>query len=149
MIKRYSQLNKVDQNTLLYHGRHGETPYAEEGIYVTPDKEYAKRYAGDDGLFVFTLNVPEATIFSFRRAVDVNKIKPYFTSSHWQGILSNLNEGELDWAGVGDLANAEYETTEEFLKALGFKGIYITERTGIFSLYIFDEKDLTFVRKET
>jgi hypothetical protein len=78
----------------------------------------------------------------------VEKIKPYFPKGHWQALLGNVNDGEMDWAGAGDLANSEFEETDDFLKHLGYAGMYLTERTGIKSIYLFDEKDATLIRRE-
>lgn len=148
MIRKWSEMKPVTTSTELFHGRHGETPYGGEGIYLTPDREYAKIYAGSEPLYVYKLNVPTSKIFSFKRSRDVATIRPYFPASHWQSLLSNLNQGEMDWAGVGDLANSEWETTEEFLTAMGYVGMFVTERTGIYSIYLFDINDATFIRRE-
>ena len=134
---------------ILYHGRsEGDRPFSGDYIFLTPDKEYASRYAKNSDLFVYTLKIPEKEIFSFRRSLDRKKLRKEIDPQSYLLLQESVREGEIDWASTGSITNDEYELTEDLLQHLGFKGIWLAEREGIKSIYLFNQKDAKIIGRE-
>ena len=54
---------------------------------------------------------------------------------------------EMDWASLGNICNDKYETPEEVLQSLGFKGVRLRERPNIYSVLVFDMDDVLLINK--
>ena len=54
---------------------------------------------------------------------------------------------EMDWASLGNICNEEYESPEELLESLGFKGVRLRERPNIYSVLVFNMDDVLLINK--
>jgi hypothetical protein len=127
----------------FYHGRSNDRPYNGDYIFLTPNRDYALGYSrGPNGLHAFRLRIPDAEIFSMKRQDDRVRLESALDPQTWSSIVESTPVGEeLDWANLGLICNDEWELPEELLAALGYKGTYLKERTGIESIYLFNQSD--------
>jgi hypothetical protein len=127
-----------------YHGRSNQRPFTGKYIYLTSSLEYASLYS--DSGFVFEVEVPFSMdlIFSIQNKDHASLLRKEFGISIWEKINSS---GEIDWSELGYLCNNNFESGEDWLLSLGFKGMKLKERSNVDSLYIFDQSDVILGNK--
>lgn len=134
---------------IYYHGRHGNFPYSGDAIYITADPHYARRYAKNDELYTYSLKFPSDKIFSIKNKRHVDLLRTVVDSRSVNALLRDSGSGEADWAAISYISTDDYESIEDVLKFLKFKALAVQERTGIESLLVFTEDDLTFKGRVT
>lgn len=138
----------LKQNTPLYHGRSGNRPYSKDStyIYLTPDLGYAAGFSNRKEVYEYQLNIPIEQIFSYTNPKHRLKLENVLGKQMMRYLNLNPNE-EIDWAELANISTEEHELPEDVLINLGFKGILLKERTDIYSILLFDEKDAKFIKK--
>ena len=141
------KVSRILNATVFYHGRNLTRPYTGKYIFLTADPAYASLYSGGQDLQIYELNIPEAKIFSLRKADNLTQLAKA-TSSNPQ-IMKSITDaslqGEMDWAAYSNIATEEHEDAESLLKSLGFHGIWLNERPGVNSVLLFDQHDAKLV----
>ena len=139
--------NKPAMNKkLYYHGRKmGGRPYSGKYIFITDDLGYASGYSDGKILYTYTMPFDEQKLFSIKNVSHRLLLAKYVDE---QTILQMRADSgpdqELDWATMGYMDTDKFDTPEDLLEYLGFYGIRLKERTGIESIYIFNESKLNF-----
>jgi hypothetical protein len=131
---------------LYYHGRKmGGRPYSGSYIFITDDLGYASGYSDGKTLYSYTMPFGEDKIFSIKNPKHLALLRKYIDDQTIQAILRDSGSGEeIDWATLSYISTNEFEQPEELFEHMGFLGVHLKERTGIDSIYIFNEKYLKF-----
>lgn len=137
-------LGAIEADKVYYHGRNERRPYGGHYIFITDSLEYASLYAGDK-VRMYSVPFDQDKLFSIKNPSHVEILRPYLDKQSLEAIFRNSDGGEMDWAAVGYISNQSFDTEEDLIKHLGFLGMKLQERTGIESLYIFDEKNLKYL----
>ena len=136
----------------LYHGgpeiadnvlRRGQRGSGDAGgIFLTPNREYAERYAGATGR-VYEADVPAgARLFDPKSPADIQSLRQGFLSlvgDEYESAADAL----ADFAQVSRLDLSDWATGSQWtdaIKAAGFDGARLTERTGIESIAMFADE---------
>lgn len=131
---------------VYYHGRDGSRPFSGNYIYLTDNPHYAMEYSDGKVIKAYRLKIPSSSIFSIKnpahRALLASHVDP-IVMSH---LLKGVENREIDWISIGYIENEEHEEAEDLLKSLGFRGIFLYERRWADSLYVFDQKDVEFLK---
>ena len=131
---------------VYYHGRGGSRPFTGKYIYLTDNPHYAMGFSDDKIIKAYRLKIPSSSIFSIKdpqhRALLSANVDPQVMDS----VLTASDGHELDWAAINNIANEEYELPEDLLISIGFRGIFLREREWADSLYVFDQKDVEFLK---
>ena len=112
-------------------------------------------YIGFAGSFA---TEPPYTVYEFNLKFDENLIFTLTNYQHKQKLAQVVDKNvidsiiatkdvEMDWASLGNICNDEYETPEEVLQSLGFKGVRLRERPNIYSVLVFDMDDVLLIKK--
>lgn len=133
------------QDSIYYHGRSGTSPYKGNYIYLTDNIAYASKYSDNKTLYKYKLKTDN--IFSFKKLKDRKVLKENIGNYIYDKILNKLRNGEIDWSVVDYISNNEYESPDELLQSLGYKGMYLGERVAVNSIWLFDQEDAEFVGK--
>lgn len=140
-----SLVNETDGKKLYYHGRNSFRPYSGKYIFITDDLGYASGYGDGKILYSYSLPFGEDRLFSIKNPNHLALLEKYIDPYTISMIFNSSGQNqEIDWAALSYISTDEFEEPEDLFKHLGFYGIKLKERTGINSLYIFDQDDLTF-----
>lgn len=140
-----SLVNETDGKKLYYHGRNSFRPYSGKYIFITDDLGYASGYGDGKILYSYSLPFGEDRLFSIKNPNHLALLEKYVDPYTISMIFNSSGQNqEIDWAALSYISTDEFEEPEDLFKHLGFYGIKLKERTGINSLYIFDQDDLTF-----
>jgi len=132
---------------IYYHGRDSERrPYSGNYIYLTDNMGFGISFSDHKELWAFTLNFPETEIFTISNPAHRNLLRNNLTKESFESVIRN-SEDELDWSSLGNMDCPEYEDIEDLFIALGFKALKLRERPSIYSLYVFNQNDVTLVNK--
>lgn len=134
--------NKTSEKKIYYHGRTKNRPYRGEYIFLSDDMEYAASYSDMKIVFSYTLNIPESKLFSFLNPAH-KKLLAQAIGPQAMHSIEQSSRGEMDWAALNSVANDDYEMGEDLIESLGFRGIKLSERPGINSVYLFHQSDAT------
>jgi hypothetical protein len=130
---------------LYYHGRSKSRPYTGKYIFITDSLGYASGYSDENKLYVYTIPFNEGKLFSIQNKNHLNLLRKYIDDYTIKMIFNSSGQGEeIDWAALSYIGTDDFQTPEELFEHMGFLGIRLKERAGIESIYIFDEKTLTF-----
>lgn len=143
-IKEY-RLFEHNKKKLYYHGRKtGRAPRGSENtsIYLTDNMGYGISFSDMKLLYVYTLNFPEDKIFQLSNQEHLNILKMNITKESFRSIIES-SDVEMDWSALSSICNDEYDMPEDLFIHLGFKAIKLRERPDIYSVYVFDESDVT------
>ena len=140
-----SLVNETEGKKLYYHGRNSFRPYSGKYIFITDDLGYASGYGDGKILYSYSLPFGEDRLFSIKNPNHLALLEKYVDPYTISMIFNSSGQNqEIDWAALSYISTDEFEEPEDLFKHLGFYGIKLKERTGINSLYIFDQDDLTF-----
>lgn len=140
-----SLVNETEGKKLYYHGRNSFRPYSGKYIFITDDLGYASGYGDGKILYSYSLPFGEDRLFSIKNPNHLALLEKYIDPYTISMIFNSSGQNqEIDWAALSYISTDEFEEPEDLFKHLGFYGIKLKERTGINSLYIFDQDDLTF-----
>ncbi len=144
-IKLFEEFN---EKKLYYHGRTNNRPYHNncKYIYLTDNIGYAISFSDMKELYAYTLNFPETQIFSLSNNSHKELLKQNIGKEEYNAIIKSSDK-EMDWSSLLYVVNDNYEDAEELLSSLGFKAIKLRERPNIYSVYIFDQNDITLEKK--
>lgn len=147
--KVQSKYKILAEGKIYYHGRSHTRPYRGKYIYITDSLEYASRYNKDDDIYTYSLPFNEKEkIFSITNKKHLDALKKYVDDYTIEQVKKSSGEGEeIDWAALSYISTDDYEEVEDLLKHIGFYGVRLKERTGVESIYIFDESKLKFIGK--
>jgi hypothetical protein len=140
------EVDKINKK-LYYHGRKmGGRPYSGSYIFITDNLGYASGYSDGKELYTYTIPFSDEKLFSIRNPKHRLLLSKFVDD---QSILHMRSDSgpdqELDWAALSYVNSDEFDQPEDLLEHLGFLGIRLKERTGIESIYIFDQKNLKFM----
>jgi hypothetical protein len=141
------QVNKVvGGKKLYYHGRNiGNRPYSGNYIFITDSLGYASGYSDGKELYTYTIPFDENRLFSIRNAKHLQMLSKYLDEQSIDAIIRDSGSNdEMDWATLSYISTDDYEQPEDLFIHLGFLGIRLKERTGIESIYIFNQDNLKF-----
>ena len=154
-IKQFTEDNQqaskanVGGKKLYYHGRNvGNRPYSGNYVFITDSLGYASGYSDGRELYTYSIPFGEDKLFSIKNPEHRNLLSKYLDI---QTILAMRRDSgpdnELDWAALSYISTDEFEMPEDLFMHLGFYGIRLKERTGIESIYIFNQNKLRFEGK--
>jgi len=140
------EIDSLNNKKLYYHGRKmGGRPYRGTYIFITDSLGYASGYSDGKTLYTYTMPFGDEKIFSIKNPNHVNMLRKYINDQSIQAIFRDSGSGnEMDWTALQYINTDEFEDAVDLLAHLGFYGVRLQERTGIDSLYIFDESKLKF-----
>ena len=147
-LKKYKLFETIDKK-LYYHGRKiGRSPRGSSNtsIYLTDNMGYGISFSDMKELYVYALNFPESEIFSLSNPSHFDILKRNIDKQSFRSIVESSDK-EMDWSSLSNIQNDKYELPEELFESLGFKAIKLRERPGIYSIYVFNEKNVTLVNK--
>ena len=127
-----------------YHGRSKSRPYYGNHLFLTTSLEYASRYSDDSSIFECSIAFSEDKIFSIKNSKNQELIRKTFGE---ETLLKIETDSEIDWSALSYLSNDKFDTSEDFFRAEGFLGVFLKEREGIESLYVFDQENVLLERK--
>lgn len=128
---------------IFYHGRTQRSPYLGSYIFITDNLEYAAGYSDGKTLYAYKIPFNENLIFSILNNKHLNILKKHIDNQIIPHILHDSGTGnEIDWAALNYIENDDYETPEDLLMSLGFKGVKLKERPEIQSILIFNQNDI-------
>lgn len=140
-----SLVNETEGKKLYYHGRNSFRPYSGKYIFITDDLGYASGYGDGKILYSYSLPFGEDRLFSIKNPHHLEQLRKYVDPYTISMIFNSSGQNEeIDWAALSYISTDEFEEPEDLFKHMGYYGIKLKERTGINSLYIFDQDDLTF-----
>jgi len=126
----------------FYHGRSKSRPYFGNRIYITDSLSYASLYSDSDFVYEVEILFDMSDVFSIKNDTHFNKLK---------GIVPHLDkinrDEELDWSMTDLLSNDNFESGLDLIESLGFKGMFLKERTGIVSILVFDQSNCALSSK--
>ena len=126
----------------FYHGRKMTKPYTGKYLYLTSDPAYASRYSDGQSIETYELTIPPGKIFSLRKVEDAAALAKAMNNPEAMQSMSRAStNGELDWAAYSSICNEEFGDGEALLENIGFRGIWLNERSGINSILLFDQHD--------
>lgn len=134
----------LKENNVYYHGRRDASKHKGNYIYLTDNIGFASEFTfGQSDVMVFKLLFNEQLLFSIKNGKHINLIKKHVDNRMLQAAL-NASSDELDWSSIDYLSNDDYETGEDLLESLGFKGVILTEnsKSKINSIFIFNQKNV-------
>jgi len=141
------KVSRILSATVFYHGRGLTRPYTGKYIFLTADPAYASGYSDGKTIQVYKLKIHENELFSLRKAGDLSALTTAMNNPEaTQSIMKASSHGEMDWAAYSNIASDDHDDGESLLKSLGFKGIWLSERTGINSILLFDQNDADYVK---
>ena len=127
-----------------YHGRSKSRPYYGSHIYITSSLEYASLYSDEGFVYECELLISPSELFSIKN----ERHRELLNKQISQQIMDKFNlQEEIDWAQLSYLCNENFEEPQDLLKHLGFKGVFLKERTNADSLYIFNQEDVLLGKK--
>jgi hypothetical protein len=140
-----SLINEGDKK-YYYHGRNtGARPYYGKYIFITDSFGYASGYGDGKIVHVYTLPFGDDRLFSIKNPHHLSHLRKYIDDYTISVIFkSSNNDEEIDWAALSYIGTDEFEQPEDLFEHMGYYGIKLKERTGINSIYVFDEKYLTY-----
>jgi hypothetical protein len=133
---------------IFFHGRSSKTPYKGSYIFITDNLEYAINYS--DGKIIYAYKIPfnENLLFSILNKKHLKILEKYINKRNIKQIISDSGENnEIDWAALNYIENEIYETPENLLASLGFKGVKLKERSEIESILIFNQNEIELIEK--
>jgi hypothetical protein len=148
-MKYLKSFNESIEQKLYYHGRRTDRNKRGENaryIYLTDNIGYGISFSDMKELYVYTLNFPESKVFKLSNPSNFDLLKRNVDKETFRSVV-NSSDKEIDWASFSNLGNDEYELGEDLLQSLGFKAIKLRERPNIYSVYVFDENDVTLKDK--
>ena len=138
--------SKTPGQTIYYHGRTNNRPYRGEYIFLSDDMGYAASYSDMKIVYAYTLNIPESKLFSLLNPAH-KKLLAQAIGPQAMHSIEQSSRGEMDWAALNSVANDDYEMGEDLIESLGFRGVKLSERPGINSVYLFHQSDATPIKE--
>lgn len=140
-----NHINEIINNKkLYYHGRSKSRPYKGNYIFITDNLGYASGYSDGKELYTYTIPFDQNKIFSIKNSENINLLSKYIDKQSLDAIIRDSGPNqEIDWAVLSYITNDDYDQPEDLLEHLGFLGVRLKERSGIDSIYIFDENNLS------
>ena len=148
VLETNQQVNQQVSNTinkkLYYHGRKmGGRPYSGSYIFITDNLGYASGYSDGKELYTYTIPFSNEKLFSIKNVEHRLLLSKYVDDESILHMRSDSGpDQELDWATMNYISSDDFDQPENLLEYLGFLGIRLKERTGIESIYIFNENKL-------
>ena len=146
---KYLELYEAFKNKKSYYFGKREGPeYKGDYIYLTDDLGFAGSFATEPPytVYEFNLKFDENLIFTLTNYQHKQKLAQVVDKNVIDSIIAT-KDVEMDWASLGNICNDEYETPEEVLQSLGFKGVRLRERPNIYSVLVFDMDDVLLINK--
>lgn len=138
------EIDSLNNKKLYYHGRTGSRPYSGTYIFITDSLGYASGNSDGKTLYTYTLPFGDDKIFSIKNPQHLASLRQYIDDYTIKMIQNASSGGEIDWASLSYIGTDEFEDAVDLFQHLGFYGVRLQERTGIDSIYIFDESKLKF-----
>ena len=145
-LELYEAFNKKKKS--YYFGKREGPEYIGDYIYLTTDLGFAGSFATKSPYTVYELNLKfdEYQIFSLTEFHHKQKLAEVVDKNVMDSIMAT-RDVEMDWASLGNICNEEYESPEELLESLGFKGVRLRERPNIYSVLVFNMDDVLLINK--
>jgi hypothetical protein len=143
--KGLNEIAQKDNKKIYYHGRKmAGRPYSGSYIFITDNLGYASGYSDGEKLYTYTIPFGDDKIFSIKNPAHLNLLRKQLDDYTIQQILKASDNSEIDWAALSYIGTDEFENPEDLFQYLGFLAIRLKERTGIDSIFVFDEHNLNF-----
>jgi len=143
-LKSY-KLFESNNKKIYYHGRDTKRrPYNGDYIYLTDNMGFAATFSDMKKLYTYTLNFSENEIFSLTNIEHRKLLKDNIDKYAYNSIVES-SDIEMDWSALNNIENDEFESGEDLLQSLGFKGVKLRERPTIYSILVFEEKNVDLV----
>ena len=133
---------------ILYQGDNITRPFTGKYLFLTADPAHASEFSPDGDIQKFELNIPMSKIWSLRKINDMEQlVKALNEPELIKEISESSTKGELDLKVYDKIKNPEFSSPENLFQSLGFRGVWLNGN-GVNSIFLFDEKDATYLGKE-
>ena len=145
-LKLYEAFSKKKKS--YYFGKRQGPKYKGNYIYLTDDLGFAGSFATEHpySVYEFNLKFDENLLFSLNNYIHREKLAKVVDKNVMNSIM-DTRDVEMDWGSLGNISNEEYESPEELLESIGFKGVRLRERSNIYSVLVFNMDDVLLINK--